>query len=463
MNYEKIMKLENIKEKINWNIAILWYWREGKSSLQFLRKLWAKNITILDKNEILEKEKGLKYITWEDYTKNLNTYDLIIKSPWISPYLNDLKWLEWKITTQTEIFCNNYSWKIIGITWTKWKSTISALTNLSLTNSWFETKLVWNIWNPVLDEIDILWDEKYDYIIYEMSSYMLEWFQPNLYIWYVNNIYDSHLQWHNWKENYTKAKLNILKNAKHKIVNNEINNWRVLDEQIAYFWEGSNILYKENWFFIDLKEIFKDENILLKWIHNRINILGIIAILKAISLDWIDFDNLIKWLKISLSSFWGLPYRLENIWVYNWITFINDALAAAPESTIAAINTYEQNIWTLLLWWQDYWFNFEQLIETIKNNKIDNLVLFPDTWEYIFWDLSNYDYDSEFILDLWNNYKPKILKTKNMQNAINFAYKNTSKWKIVLLSSWAPSYSLWKSYKEKWDLFNKYIKDLEYF
>ena len=101
-----------------------------------------------------------------------------------------------KITSSIDIFLNNYSWKVIGITWTKWKSTTSTLLYLTLQNAWYKVKLVWNIWSPVLDEIDILSGETYDYVVFEMSTYMLELLNRQLYIWYINNIFICNDVWH---------------------------------------------------------------------------------------------------------------------------------------------------------------------------------------------------------------------------------------------------------------------------
>jgi UDP-N-acetylmuramoylalanine-D-glutamate ligase len=47
-----------------------------------------------------------------------------------------------------------------------------------LDNLNFNTKLVGNIGNPVLDEINLLKHDNYDYVIYELSSYMLETCEP---------------------------------------------------------------------------------------------------------------------------------------------------------------------------------------------------------------------------------------------------------------------------------------------
>jgi hypothetical protein len=53
----------------------------------------------------------------------------------------------------------------------------------------------------------------------------------------------------------------------------------------------------------------------------------------------------------------------------------------------------------------------------------------------------------------------------SMEKAIRFAYKNTPKWKICLLSTWAPSFNAngpwvmpWKSYVEKWEMFKEAVK-----
>lgn len=455
------MKISNYDEFKKKNIAILWYWLEGKSTLLFLKKIWVEKITVLDKNDIKSKEKWVNYINWENYLDNLEVFDLIIKSPWISPYTNNLYSRNLNITTQTELFLNNYNWKVIWITWTKWKSTISTILYLSLQKAWYNVKLVWNIWNPVLDEIDILKWNNYDYIVYEMSSYMLEWIEPKLHIWYINNIYSCHLEWHNWIKNYSHAKINILKNSKHKVANIETKDEIKNIDNIEYFWEGTNYLYKEKWFYINNKIALNDENFLLIWEHNKLNILWIITIFQQIKKDkfcslWV-FNRLINWLNETLKTFKWLPHRLEEIWIHKDIIFIDDAIATTPESTIAAIKTYEHKIWTLFLWWYDYWFNFSNLVENIIKYKIKNIVLFPESWEKIFWDLSNYDYDKEFKLNIdWIDLN--ILKTRSMENAVIFWYKYTNPWMICLLSNASASYWLWSWYVEKWKQFQEFIK-----
>ena len=47
-----------------------------------------------------------------------------------------------------------------------------------------------------------------------------------------------------------------------------------------------------------------------------------------------------------------------------------------------------------------------------------------------------------------------------MKDAVRFAYEWTSHGKICLLSTASPSYSLWKNFEEKGDLFQKHVKAL---
>src|SRR3990167_11331243 len=98
----------------NKNIAVIGGGVEGLSSADYLKKHGAE-VTILDKKDS------------EDYLKDLDKYDFVVRSPGIK--LSDLeKYVSKdKITSQTKLFFALCPAKILGVTGTKGKGPTSSL------------------------------------------------------------------------------------------------------------------------------------------------------------------------------------------------------------------------------------------------------------------------------------------------------------------------------------------------
>jgi len=438
------MKIDELKNK---KIAILWFWKEGQSSLKFLQSNGIDDITVLDKKEIVDREEDITYIDGDWYLDELEVYDIIIKSPWISPFSHLLLPYREKFVSQTQIFFSNYRGKVIWITWTKWKSTISTLLYNCLHEAWYDVRLVWNIWSPVLDEVSLS-SLSHDYIIYELSSFMLQDFQPELYVWYINNIFPCHLDWHfDSMKIYKEAKVNILVNASTKILH-----WDLFQKpEIAslewdktYFDTRGIYNFDEKGFFIGEEYIY-NWDVKLLWDHNRKNICWVIAILDFLLKDK---NKLHDALMGTLPHFSWLENRIENIGTYEWITFINDAIATTPQSTMAAIETFWNDLETLFLWWENSWFEFGDIRTKILKSDIRNIIAFPDTSELIFPEISIREYEKPFEIEIEGK-SLQFIRTKFMKTGVDFAYKTTLPGKYALLSCAAPSFSLWNSYLDK--------------
>ena len=447
------MKISELKNK---KIAILWFWKEGESTLSFLRKLWIIDITILDREAIvlLNDTSKIKTISGDKYLDELDSYDIIFKTPGISPFQEKLESYRNKFVSQTSIFFENYGKKVIAITGTKGKSTIATLTYLALKQAGYKVKLVGNIGKPVLDEINILEREEYEYVVYEMSSYMLQDFIPRTFISLFNNVYTCHIDWHKSFDVYEKAKLGILEQAQHKLVNNEFTS--KIEWNFEVFWYEWKYYYKEKDFFIDEQKILNNPKILLEGEHNKKNICGVMGILDIVI--W-ENQKIRKVLEQVLWSFSWLPDRMERIRELNGITFINDAIATTPESSIAAINTFEEQLGTLFLGGEDSGFDFSTLRKKVLDSGIQNIIAFPDAVEKIFPEIGSYDFENPFSLEIEGK-SMQFFRTRSMKSWVDFAYKNTQKWKIALLSCAAPSFSIWKSYRVKAEEFKKYVEKL---
>jgi len=177
------------------NIAILGFGREGKSTLKFLidQKVSFRNITILDTNKDLDSPEEVQKITGEEHLQGLENYDIIFKSSGV-PISEQLIPYKDKIVTQVQMFFDAYPGKVIAITASKGKSTMSSLIFMLLKNAGYKVKLVGNIGTPIFDEIDICPpiipgdDPEFcpvpenDFVVIELSSYMLHELRKHNYI-----------------------------------------------------------------------------------------------------------------------------------------------------------------------------------------------------------------------------------------------------------------------------------------
>ena len=91
---------------------------------------------------------------------------------------------------------------------------------------------------------------------------------------------------------------------------------------------------------------------------------------------------------------------------------------------------------------EDRGYDFRDLEKILKLYQIKNIVLFPESGDRILKSRRGFN----------------ILKTRSMKKAVNFAFKNTQKGQICLLSTASPSYSIWKNFEEKGDLFRHLVK-----
>ncbi len=446
--------MKNFDRFHNKKIAILGYGREGKSTLQFLLHIGVLpiNITILDwaSNAGDLQDFGGKSIFGSTYLDDLSKFDSIIKTPGISLYHPKILPYKDKIMTQAQIFFDYYPWKIIAISGTKWKSTTSTLTYETLKNAGKKVELIGNIGKPMLDYLNSknLSSQASEYVVAEISSYMLEDLHKTNYLSVLLNIYADHGDWHQWFENYKAAKLNILQGSKYMLLRDEISQHYNIDEKknpdqmLHVFWYQWKYTYAHGDFFIDGKKIFDDQGILLKWEHNRINICAVLGIC-----DIMGIAPTI--LKKTLITFKWLPHRMEYLWIFWNIQWIDDAISTTPESTIQAIKTFGNDIDTIFLGGTDRGYVFDTLIAIIRKYKIRNIVLFPDSGSKIL-----------ATLHPWATSNIRIFQTSSMKEAVTFAYTYTRRGKICLLSTASPSYSIWKNFEEKGNFFKQYIEEI---
>ena len=196
---------------IDKSIVILGYGKQGKSTYQYLRKHFKnKKILIADENENIDKsefDENTILKLGKDYLKNIEDFDLIIKSPGI--ILKDVSNFEDKIITDYELLLKYTDGLKIGITGTKGKSTTSTFLYEVLKNQNKKVALLGNIGTPIFDKIDEI--DKDTISVIEVSSHTLEFSKVSPNIAILLNIYPEHLDHCNTLEDYIKSKFNIAK------------------------------------------------------------------------------------------------------------------------------------------------------------------------------------------------------------------------------------------------------------
>ncbi len=432
-------------------ILILGLGKEGLDTLNFLRKLFPeKVIGVADRLKIQDlrfriKDKKIRLHLGENYLKAIKNYNIIIKSPGIPIHLPEIEkgYKTGKITSQTEIFFKNCPGKIIGITGTKGKSTTTALIYQILKEGlkvypvksrktgstpsreggiFNRVNLVGNIGKPVLNLL--LSATKKDIYVYELSSHQLYNLKKSPHISVFLNIYPEHLDYYKNFQEYKNAKANITRYQKK-------------DDFIIY-----NSTDKE---VSKIAKKSKAQKIPIKGSYYDLDTTAAKAVAKI-------FQIPTKKAKKAIKSFKPLPHRLEYVGVFKGIKFYNDALSTIPETTIAALDNLGNNVQTLFLGGFDRGLKFRKLAVKILKSKVENLVLFPTTGIKIWKALRLASLAQGKTL-------PKHLFINKMSKAVRWAYDNTDKGKICLLSCASPSFSIFKDYKEKGNLFKKYVKE----
>ena len=148
-----------------------------------------------------------------DFAAFLQDADLIVKSPGISLY--DPRLAGKNVTSLMNLWFERKpaSVKTICISGTKGKSTTSTLLYHVLNALGLNVVLSGNIGVPLGAEAF-----KADIVIIEVSSYQAANFNGLCDIGVVTNLYEEHLDWHGSRAQYFADKLNLLNNAKVKLI-----------------------------------------------------------------------------------------------------------------------------------------------------------------------------------------------------------------------------------------------------
>lgn len=443
------------------NVLLIGLAKTGVSTIKYLSKMGSNVVvndikTKEDLKEILEDLKEIENIEYilGKHIENVENIDLVVVSPGVPLDLPFIKNIKEKVEIIGEVELSyrlSNLPKIIGITGTNGKTTTTSLVSSIFKEAKEDVFTVGNIGNPVIDTVDVATKESV--LVTELSSFQLEsidTYKPHISA--ILNFSEDHLNRHHTMEEYIKAKCNIYKNQDENdylILNYDdilVRNLRDTKAKKIYF-SCDSILEKgvyldENEDIIiniDKKINLMNKNELkIKGKHNVQNAMAGIAISYIYGIDVFIIKNALK-------NFSGVEHRQELVKNINGITFINDSKATNPDSSIKAINSYENII--LIAGGMDKENDFENLLENAKG-RVKSLVLLGETAQKIKDLALKKGFDDVNIV-------------ANMKEAVSMSYEKANEGDIVLLSPACASWDMYKSFEVRGRDFKENVNSLK--
>lgn len=319
------------------NIALVGYELEGRAAYIYWSNLGAQ-ITICDAAADKQVPDGVDTQLGDDYLKDLGRFDAVWRTAGINPQiiLDANPGIEDKITTTMNEFLKVCPTKrVIGVTGTKGKGTTSTLITKMLEAAGEEVFLGGNIGVSPFEFLPKLHENSY--VVLEMSSFQLADLKASPSIAVCLMVVPEHLNWHNDMDEYILAKAKLFEHQAPQdtaiyFAHND------LSKKIASYSPGLKIPYfadpgayiADHMVQIAGQTVCDISEIKLLGKHNWENVCA------AVTVMWQITQNLDPVKKV-ITSFAGLPHRLELIRDALGVKYYNDSFASTPDSAIAAM------------------------------------------------------------------------------------------------------------------------------
>jgi len=365
------------------------------------------------------------------------------------------------LSNDSQIFMETVKAPVVAITGSSGKTTTTSLMGDIAKAGVNDKQKVWvggNIGNPLINYVDEI--QANDLVILELSSFQLELMTTSPHIAAITNITPNHLDRHGTLEAYTAAKSNILKHQKRNdiaILNrddkgaSELVNlvcgklatigFSALPEgQDGIFIEEDTIWAKFN---NNSYPICTVDEIPMRGKHNIYNVMTACAISQVLGFEPSST-------KQAITSFAGVPHRLQLVTIKNGVHWYDDSIATAPERTIAAIQAFDEPI-VLLLGGRDKNLPWDSLLEMV-NEKVKQVILFGEAAEKIEKYIHEIHFDEiRFAYHKCDRLHEAVIKANDIAKPGDF----------VLLSPGGTSYDEFKDFEERGERFKQWVFQLQ--
>lgn len=381
--------------------------------------------------------------------------DLLIVSPGVpqkSEVIRTAKEKGIDIVSEVEAaswFCKG---KIIAITGTNGKTTTTTLIGEIFKDAGFKTYVCGNIGKP-FSEISEDTDEN-SIVVLEASSFQLDNimnFKPFISI--LLNITPDHLDRYDSYEKYAESKMRITENQ-----NNSDYFVFNYDDELVKKSSGSSVkaklsafslspavkekidngAYVDNFdliyfYYMGEENIIDTQKLIIKGQHNVYNTMASVISARIFGIEK-------EFIKKTVENFKGVEHRLEFVRELNGVRFYNDSKATNVNSVWYALKGFNEPL-VLILGGRDKGNDYSQIEKEVKEN-VKHIVAIGES------KMKVYDY--------FKNFLPVTIAV-SMKEAVEAAFKNSSKGEVVLLSPACASFDMFDNYEHRGREFKKIV------
>jgi UDP-N-acetylmuramoylalanine--D-glutamate ligase len=372
------------------------------------------------------REAGVEVVLGADNPELLDGVDLLVKSPGVppaAPLAAAARERGLTIWSEVELGFRLLDNPILGVTGTNGKTTTSELLGTIFRAAGMGVAVAGNVGRP-LSGLDGAIDGE-AWVVCELSSFQLEdidTFRPRVAV--LLNLATDHMDRYGSLDDYRAAKLRIFENQ--------------TAEDVAVVPRGFGPIPG------DAQRIeFSLEDVLpaepsIPGEHNRENAAAAAAAARAAG---VSDDAVAR----GLSSFPGVPHRLELVREVGGVRFVNDSKATNPEAAERALSAYPPGI-RLILGGSRKGIPFGQLAKRAAGAGVAQAYLIGDSADEIAEALA-----AEGV---------RFTYSRDLPTAVTHAFRDAERGEVVLLSPACASYDQFRDFEERGDRFRELVEAL---
>jgi UDP-N-acetylmuramoylalanine--D-glutamate ligase len=408
-------------------------------------------------SDALERLKNAK-IDWElgGHSDRAFKADTLLLSSGISPDAFCVREAERRgvpVMGELDFVIPRIKGRIVGITGSNGKSTVTALCGHILQKMGFEAGVGGNLGEAASRFAQIA----FDYVVLELSSFQLHWAHSlRSAVGVVTNLAPDHLNWHGSYQNYVAAKAKLISLQ-------DSTGWSVIqdrdcealqiervDKTVVLSWNerpkngtAGHIFMGKDFAVLRFGEkehpLFRYDETALLGKHNLENVAMALATTYLLGIVVPDVREV-------LADFSSLPYRCELVSTIDGVTYVNDSKGTNVAASVTALTSIEGRK-VVILGGQGKGEDYGTLAEAVAT-ETEAVVLIGAEKNRIEAALKRVGFANAY-------------QAADMETAVLLARKLARPGMVVLLSPACTSWDMYESYKKRGEHFNAVVRSLE--